>query len=252
MAQNALGMIETKGYVAALAAADAMVKAQFAAYLGAVPGPRLPAAGRRPRPDRRGRARPGDRAAAGQHRGAPGREPGRVAGAGRPVAGAGRPVAGADPARLRPVRPGRARAVRVLLGGHPPAAQPVRERDLPGRRPGRRPDRRAAGAPDRLPPARRGGLRAGLAAGAAPGRRAGHPGGVPGAGRPGGGGHRDRAGYPADGAVRIPAAASCRGPAGPGFELLAEICARITGIPAAGPGPPGLPGSAGASTAASA
>ena len=27
MAQNALGMIETKGYVAALAAADAMVKA---------------------------------------------------------------------------------------------------------------------------------------------------------------------------------------------------------------------------------
>jgi ethanolamine utilization protein EutM len=34
MAQNALGMIETKGYVAALAAADAMVKAANVTLVG--------------------------------------------------------------------------------------------------------------------------------------------------------------------------------------------------------------------------
>ena len=34
MAQNALGMIETKGYVAALAAADAMVKAANVVIIG--------------------------------------------------------------------------------------------------------------------------------------------------------------------------------------------------------------------------
>jgi microcompartment protein CcmL/EutN len=34
MAQNALGMIETKGYVAALAAADAMVKAANVTIIG--------------------------------------------------------------------------------------------------------------------------------------------------------------------------------------------------------------------------
>ena len=34
MAQNALGMIETKGYVAALAAADAMVKAANVTIVG--------------------------------------------------------------------------------------------------------------------------------------------------------------------------------------------------------------------------
>jgi ethanolamine utilization protein EutM len=34
MAQNALGMIETKGYVAALAAADAMVKAANVVIVG--------------------------------------------------------------------------------------------------------------------------------------------------------------------------------------------------------------------------
>ena len=34
MAQNALGMIETKGYVAALAAADAMVKAANVVLIG--------------------------------------------------------------------------------------------------------------------------------------------------------------------------------------------------------------------------
>ena len=42
MADNAIGMIETKGYVAALAAADAMVKAANVTIVGPGPGRRRP------------------------------------------------------------------------------------------------------------------------------------------------------------------------------------------------------------------
>ena len=57
MADNAIGMIETKGYVAALAAADAMVKAANVAIVGRAGSRRRPGVGDHRRRRRRGQGR---------------------------------------------------------------------------------------------------------------------------------------------------------------------------------------------------